>query len=52
MFGWKRAGRGWWDKELVKAFVDMMRSKGLDRKSARIPRMSIEEAARELPQKG
>lgn len=48
----EEAGRGWWDKELVKAFVDMMRSKGLDRKSARIPRMSIEEAARELPQKG
>ena len=27
----EESDRGWWDKELVNAFIDMMRSKGFDR---------------------
>jgi len=33
--------RGWWDRELVKAFIDMMKSRGYDKPGAQLPDTSV-----------
>lgn len=37
----EEANRGWWDKELVKAFVEMIRERGYDRPNIEIPRYNV-----------
>lgn len=41
----EEASRGWWDQELVKAFVEMMREKGYDKAHVELPKITISQLA-------
>jgi putative two-component system response regulator len=39
----EEANRGWWDKELVRAFVEMMRESGYDKVGSQLPTLKTDE---------
>lgn len=46
----EEANRGWWDKELVKAFVEMMRENGYDKPGVKLPSLRMDELLNQAPE--